>query len=145
MSSIVHQVLSRRAARFGVSVERNGGDESKTGEGAPAFWVEAAIDLVPSSLSHFELAERLVQVWLRNRRNLNRLEELEVRIGVADRRLASSRPGRRVVEAHRERLLAQRWEILGRLRADARLAEALVNEFEARGGPRGDVALAPTA
>src|SRR5690606_35292412 len=84
-----------------------------------------------ADLTHFELAERLVQVWIRNQRNLRRLEELEARIEGANRRLASSERGRALVEAHRERPRTERLAILLRLRADDRLASALLDEFEA--------------
>lgn len=125
MSSSIDSLSSRQVARLGSAV------------GA------AEVSASPS-LSHFELAERLVQVWIRNRRNLNRLEELEARIEAADRRLASARPGRRIVEAHRERLLAERWEVLRRLRADGRLTGFLIDEFETR-RPRCRGALASIA
>ena len=96
-------------------------------------------------LSHFELAERLVQVWIHNQRNLNRLKELGAMIGEADRRLDSSKPGRRLVEARRERLLAERSATLLQLRVNERLASALVDEIEARRRAAGERPHAVTA
>lgn len=130
MSSPIVSIPSWRATHSEASLKgREGADPTVAGRSsAPGPSTADALAL----LSHFELAERLVQVWIRNQRNLDRLKELGASIKRADRRLASSRPGRRIVEAHRERLLAERSAVLSQLRADERVASALVDETDAR-------------
>lgn len=121
-------ILNWREARRGVSsLEGDGSDPSPPNADAIATTPVSA-----AGLTHFELAERLVQVWIRNQRNLNRLEELGARIEKAERRWASTNRGRALVEAHRLRLEAKRRAVLLRLRGDDRLASALLEEIEAR-------------
>jgi len=130
MSSPTISIPSWRGAQSGVSPgEREGSRPSNAGV------ISASSPLAAralADLTHFELAERLVQVWIRNQRNLRRLEELEARIEGANRRLASSERGRALVEAHRERPRTERLAILLQLRADDRLASDLLDEFESR-------------
>lgn len=130
MSSPTVSISSWRGAQSGVSPgERDGFDPSNAGV-ISASSPPAARAL--ADLTHFELAERLVQVWIRNQRNLRRLEELEARIEGANRHLASSDRGRPLVESYRERPRAERLALLLQLRADDRLASVLLDEFEAR-------------
>lgn len=105
--------------------------ETGTGAGAALTSRPSAASAL-ASLTHFELAERLVQIWIRNQRNLNRLEELEARIEQTERHGASAvAEGSRGGES-RPNPGFERLAILLRLRSDDRLASALLDEFEAR-------------
>ena len=130
MSSPTVSIPSWRGAQSGVSPGERGGSRPSNAGVISASSPLAARAL--TDLTHFELAERLVQVWIRNQRNLNRLEELEARIERAKHRPASSDPGGPLMEGREERPRAERLAILLQLRADDRLASALLDEFEAR-------------
>lgn len=84
------------------------------------------------ALSPYELADRLVQAWGRNERRLGELEALDSGVAADRRRLATTSSGRDLVEAHLARLLARREACVAAARADARLAEELSREWDAR-------------
>ncbi|WP_165244933.1 hypothetical protein [Paludisphaera soli] len=85
-----------------------------------------------SGLSSFHLADRLAQVWTRNARRLEGLDDLRDRIDAARRHLATSTAGRKLGEVYLRRLLEKQDACRAALRADRRAALALVRECEAR-------------
>jgi hypothetical protein len=87
-----------------------------------------------SGLSSFHLADRLAQVWTRNARRIEGLDDLRDRIAAARRHLATSASGRALGESYLRRLLEKQDACRAALRADRRTAMALVRECEARSG-----------
>lgn len=85
-----------------------------------------------SALSHFELADQLVQIWIRNDRHLSKLDELKDQIEAARRYLSSAKSHRILGEAYLGRLQEKRSQCLLHVCSDRRLAVALVRESEAR-------------
>jgi len=102
------------------------------------FRDRGATDGLLGALSSFELAERLVQVWIRSDRHLRTLEGLNTRLTRARRYLDSAASRRALGEAYVERLRAKRAACLAMLGAERREALALMKESEARadGGRR---------
>ena len=98
----------------------------------------AATDGVLGALSSFELAERLVQVWIRSDQHLQTLNDLNVRLTRARRHLASAPARPALGGAYVERLRAKRAACLAMLRSERRTALALMQESDARmaGGRR---------
>ena len=90
------------------------------------------------TLSSFELAERLVQVWIRSDRHLRALDGLNTRLTRARRYLESAPSRRALAEGYIERLRAKRAACLAMLRSERRWALALMEESDARaaGGRR---------
>lgn len=84
------------------------------------------------ALSSFELAERLVQVWIRSDQHLRTLNELNAKLAVARRYLASTSPNRALGGAYLERLRAKRAYCLVLLRSERRAALSLMQESDAR-------------
>jgi hypothetical protein len=82
--------------------------------------------------SSFELAEQLVQVWIRSDRHLRTLNDLNNKLAVARRYLASTSPNRALGGAYLERLRDKRARCLAHLRAERRTALALMKESDAR-------------
>ena len=97
-----------------------------------------ATDGVLGALSSFELAERLVQVWIRSDQHLRTLGSLNDRLTRARRYLASAAPRRELGAAYVERLREKRASCLELLRSERRTALALMKESDARaaGGRR---------
>lgn len=84
------------------------------------------------ALTSFELAERLVQVWIRSDQHLRTLNDLNAKLAVARRYLASTGPNRALGGAYLERLRDKRARCLAHLRAERRTALALMKESDAR-------------
>jgi hypothetical protein len=93
---------------------------------------------VVGALSSFELAERLVQVWIRSDQHLRTLNDLNDKLAVARRYLASANSHRALGGAYLERLRDKRARCLAHLRSERRTALALMKESDARsaGGRR---------
>ncbi|APW62376.1 hypothetical protein [Paludisphaera borealis] len=93
---------------------------------------------VMGTLSSFELAERLVQVWIRSDQHLRTLDDLNDKLAVARRYLASATPHRALAGAYLERLRDKRTRCLAHLRSERRTALALMKESDERatGGRR---------
>lgn len=89
-------------------------------------------------LSSFELAERLVQVWIRSDQHLRTLDALNDRLTRVRRYLTSTHPHRTLGAAYLERLRDKRARCLALLRSERRTAIALMTESDARaaGGRR---------
>jgi hypothetical protein len=83
--------------------------------------------------SSFELAERLVQVWIRSDGHLRTLRDLNEKLTAARRYLASANANRALGGAYLERLRDKRARCLALLNAERRTALSLMAESEARG------------
>lgn len=101
------------------------------------FEAPAATDS-PGTLSSFELAERLVQAWIRSDQHLRTLDGLNARLTRTRRYLDSAPPRRALAEAYVERLRQKRAACLAMLEAERRTALGLMRESDARaaGGRR---------
>jgi len=88
--------------------------------------------------SSFELAERLVQVWIRSDGQLRTLRDLNEKLAATRRYLASANANRALGGAYLERLRDKRARCLAHLHTERRTAMALMAESEARdsGGRR---------
>lgn len=95
-------------------------------------------DGVLGALSSFELAERLVQVWIRSDQHLRTLGGLNEQLTRARRYLDSAPPRRALGAAYVERLREKRAACLAMLKSERRTALALMGESDARaaGGRR---------
>ena len=97
----------------------------------PLVGASTTLEMV-RGLSHFELADRLVQVWTRNEGRIEALDAIRERIALTRRHLASSQGRVELGEAYLRRLLDKQEACLAAIRADRRLATAVVRELEAR-------------
>jgi hypothetical protein len=90
------------------------------------------------ALSSFELAERLVQVWIRSDQQLKTLNDLNEKLTAVRGYLASANPNAALGGAYLERLRDRRARCLARLHCERRSALALMGECDARaaGGRR---------
>ena len=86
--------------------------------------------------TRLELADRLVQIWVRGEERLGELDALGARIRETRRRLAATKDSRGLAEAYLGRLLARRDACRAEARADRRAAAALRQELAGRGRGR---------